>query len=400
MRFCFYNPQTVSGVLSVTLLTAPFERDKVVSQTKRMGYLLDILRNNKKYNSAIVVDGTASSLPFGRLGRLFYNYYFLRFFSFFEIYIWCFLNHINPFKQTIIFSLKKLDPQNDLLFGYAYLGRTFFDDEMTERSFFKKFTGKKVLHATHYFGGTKKVADNVRRAGVTTMVAEADLKHVPYFNKYFDFVKKVCVLPFVVRERYVSKTDFMLRKNKCLAMGNLGYFAVGHKHTEEYYDFFKINTLHPMRATIVENREKLASVVDSYISVPEPVAKQGKLSVSTSAEKRYHSFDVVVTYNEYRMLVAPEEAIGLPSINSVEGMACGCAYIGPESPIYEDFGFKKDVHYVTYDGTLGGLVKSIAYWQNHPGELKKVAEAGKKFVLENFTAEVVIERFLKTLETI
>jgi glycosyltransferase involved in cell wall biosynthesis len=116
------------------------------------------------------------------------------------------------------------------------------------------------------------------------------------------------------------------------------------------------------------------------------------------ATKEYHSFDIVDTYNNYRMFVSPEETIGQPSINAIEGMACGCAYVGRDDPMYTDLGFTKGVHYVAYDGTIEDLARVIGYYQSRPDELARIAEAGRALVTERFRPDRALQAFVKNLE--
>ncbi len=412
-RVCFYNPHAVNNIFGTTLFGYITESKTQKNQFRRFSYLVDVLRD-KSHTAAIVADGTASSLPFSHLGRFFNSYLFLRTFSFFEVYFWCIANGINPFRQTILFSLKRLDPERDVLFGFAFFGRTFFDERMTERSIFKRYTGKKILHATHYFSYTGKVAGNLRTAGARVMIAEANLKNSDYFNKHLGFIESVRILPFVLREKYVCKVGFPSRKNKCVALGTLELFPDGHEHSKDHFEYFRTDTLHPMRKTIMENAAKVSAVLDSLIAARRVEDKRtGRWENSifyrvyslfapprNAAGDSYRKLDIVHKLNEYRMFVAPEENIGLPSVNFIEGMACGCAYVGLDDKMYRDLGLQSGVHYIGYDGTLEDMAKKIEYYQSHMAELEKIAEAGRIFVLSNFTKDKAIDGFLKTLEAL
>lgn len=390
-------------IIGANLFASIFVWGKPAKRNRRFSFLLELLRN-RNYDTAIVVDGPVSSMPFRRLGPLFNNSRFIRHFSVFEVYAWCLINGINPFRQTIIFSLDKLDPKRDILFGFAYLEKTFSDKVLTEQSIFKKFKGKKLLHATHFYEHTKLVAENVRSTGTVTMVAEVDITKSPYFKTYFDFVNGIHILPFALRDRYVSTKEFSLRKNKCVALGTLAFFPDGHEPTASHRAFFNTNTLHPMRKTIFDHATELAPVMDSLIVTHKKKPQNKKRSVLeiiwsniNPATKEYHSFDIVDTYNAYKMFISPEETIGQPSINAIEGMACGCVYIGLDNPLYDDLGFEKGVHYVAYDGSLMDLTKKIEYYQAHPNELEKIAAAGRRFVVERFQPDTVVREFVKKL---
>jgi hypothetical protein len=108
---------------------------------------------------------------------------------------------------------------------------------------------------------------------------------------------------------------------------------------------------------------------------------------------KYFSFNIVEKYNEYTMFIAPEEIIWLPSINMVEWMACGCAYIWVEWPIYSDYWMISWEHYIWYDWTLDWLIKKIEYYQNHKNELEEIANNGYIFAINNFNGETNAKKF-------
>jgi spore maturation protein CgeB len=109
-------------------------------------------------------------------------------------------------------------------------------------------------------------------------------------------------------------------------------------------------------------------------------------------------FNIVDEYNKYKMFVNAEEVIGLPGVGFVEGMACGTAYIGLKSPMYEDIGMRDGVHYIGYDGSLEDLCKKIAYYQNHGEKLERIAENGYAFVRETCNPDIVMRKFISFLE--
>jgi len=99
------------------------------------------------------------------------------------------------------------------------------------------------------------------------------------------------------------------------------------------------------------------------------------------------------------MFTVPEEVCDLPAIGVVEGMACGCAFFGLDSPIYRDLGMVPGVHYVAHNGTLEDLVEKIGFYQQPTQQtnLEQIAERGCKFVTEKFRAGVVYREFLDRL---
>jgi len=398
MRVCFYNPQVILGR---TLFSVIFRTNPDV----RFNFILNFFRD-KKYSTAIIVDGTSTSMTNGSLLVKFIsdNYLIIRMISFVEVYIWCWLNGFDPFKQTIIFNKNSLDKDKDIIFGFAFFTDTFINSNIARKGFLNSFGGIKILHASHFFSRTLLISSNIRKTGTRLMVAEADLKKSDYFNKYFDFIEKVYFLPFVVRDRFKKNQDFHIRKNKCFATGALLVLCSDinrcHSDFQEYVKCFKTRYLQPMRGLIYENRENLSDIIDSCISPHSREYSKNnfkrillKIFVKEKKVNKYYSFNIVDKFNEYKMFIAPEENTGLPSVNFIEGMLCGCAYIGLAHPMYTGFGLKDKVNYIAYDGTLRGLRDKIEYYQKHETELSKIAQSGYKLVRENFTEKKVMEYF-------
>ena len=174
-----------------------------------------------------------------------------------------------------------------------------------------------------------------------------------------------------------------------------------------------------MGKEIYRNKEKLKNVIDSFITSLNKTIDLKQIhpedSLTIRLAKRYlpyvllenlvpnhkntyFSFDIVAKYNAYRMFISPEEIIGLPSINAIEGMACGAAFIGIDHPMYIDIGLIPNVHYIAYKNqNLEDLVQRIQYYQQYPEECEKIAQAGYQFVSSNFTPEAVAKRLWESL---
>lgn len=419
MRLCFYNPHATANATGDTALARIAQlvgknKKKMRKHNLKYDYLLDLLKN-KKINTAIVVDGadTSFSAVLDQWKWLKGSYLIHKCIAVIEIYWWCLLNGINPLRQTIIFNRKKLDEKSDILFGFAYCSHLFFNEKLLEKSIIKSFTGKKILHASHFYRSTKKVAENIKKTGTQYMVAEANLRKSPYFSKFFNFIKEVLILPQALRARYKKTSNFLDRKNLCLALGTLVLENELDQSNEDFIQFFKMNCLHPMRRSIFENKEALEDIIDCCINFHNEkridITNKSKLYQKSklfriiydlfflSEGKDYHQMDIVQKYNEYKMFIAPEESIGLPSVNFVEGMACGCAYVGLNHSMYTDIGMADKKHYIAYDGTLEDLRSKIHYYQNHPEELEAIAQNGYEFAKERFSKERVTNNFLNDL---
>lgn len=420
MRLCLYNPQAIYNSIGETCLSRlaqifGTDKNNLRKHNMKYAFILNLLRQNK-YNTAIVVDGTGASLGIvlREIPLLNNNYIVNLIISYVEVYVWCFLNKINPFKQTIILNKNKLDNKTDILFSFAFCSYSFRSEKLIKKSIIKSFTGKKLLHASHFYKNTQEVAKSIKKTRTKYMVAESDLKKSPYFNKFFNFIKQAYILPHVLRERYVNASKFKTRKNKCLALGTLVIESESDASNKDYIEFFKTDTLHPMRKTLFENKKKLTDVIDCLINfhnekrleVINKVGAYNKYNIFKivydlffiSDGKEYHKIDIVKKYNEYKMFIAPEENIGFSSVNSIEGMACGCAYIGIDHPMYSDLGMIDKKHYIAYDGSIVDLQKKIKYYQTHKEELAQIAANGCKFAKKTFSENKVRDDFWHYLE--
>ena len=107
---------------------------------------------------------------------------------------------------------------------------------------------------------------------------------------------------------------------------------------------------------------------------------------------------MVEKFNEYKVFLVGEEILGIPGIGFVEGMSCGCAYIGQRG-LYEQYGMQEGVHYIGYDGTPEKLIETIRYYQlpEHQLELKRIAENGYQFAKEHFKGEMVAKNLMDKL---
>lgn len=99
------------------------------------------------------------------------------------------------------------------------------------------------------------------------------------------------------------------------------------------------------------------------------------------------------------MCIVGEERYGIPGIGFVEGMACGCAYIGLNNGLYDQYGLQEGVHYIGYDGTLSDLKAKIEYWQKAENQerLESIARAGREYVRFNFNKQIVATHLLADL---
>ena len=298
-------------------------------------------------------------------------------------------NKISQKKITILTKEEQIN-KNDIIIIYNYYANQYG---------FKKRPDCLIAISHIHFNTSN--AEIMRALDPDVLYNEASFSHGSkiYDHFYSWFKKDFKVIPFVYAERFKPVKAFSDRKNKCFSTGTITYM---HNITPYYGD----PCAQPARKQIVTHQDELKDFVDCYNSdYTEGTDKNLKIGSGLFArlynvvyskfflgrQKKYYSFNMVEKFNDYTMCLIGEEIMGIPGVGFVEGMACGCAYIGQNVGYYEDYGMKEGVHYIGYDGTIDDLKKKIAYYQmpEHYEELERIAKTGCEFVRKNFCGPIV-----------
>lgn len=269
----------------------------------------------------------------------------------------------------------------------------------------------KVLSLLH-FHGRKGESERIRQAGVKCLLNEVNLeKTSEIFRRYYDLNDLPWVIhPFVFGERFVNRVPYSQRKNKCFSTGTITY-----KTHPEFLRTYSDPCDQPARKFVKDNPEFFKDTVDCYSSDylednPGKVVsdsdnlivrlyKKAYNRTHVGKQKKYFSFNMVEKFNEYKMHLVGEEILGVPGIGFVEGMACGSAYIGLDSPMYRDLGLIPGVHYIAYDGTKENLRKTVEYYQKpeNQTELEQIARQGCSYVRSHFNGNYVARTLLASI---
>lgn len=323
-----------------------------------------------------------------------------------EIYLWCKFNNID-YKKVQIIGKKNLKNMGGDFVLWGLL-RNVVDSDIGILKETKAITCFNLTHLT--VADSKRMSNYINKINPNYLVSESNLfKNSAFFRKYFpDYKKDVLVMNFVPQKRFKVIKPFSKRKNKCVATGTLIEYPVSLMN-EQFYEFYKINTYHPTRKMIYYGSDILSGYVDSYITrqtekekprkkfdkIVEFIKKTLKI-IFVKTKKEYFSFNIVGLYNSYQMCVVGEET-ELPGVGFVEGMSCGCAYIGQDLPFYRDIGMIPGKHFIAYGGTAKDLKNKIEYYQNRPKKLKKIAEEGRELIEKKCNYNYIIENFLRQL---
>ena len=269
----------------------------------------------------------------------------------------------------------------------------------------------KALSMLH-FHGNKHDDDRIMAADIACYYNEVNLSRTSeLFRKYYHVERPWIVIPFVFGERFKNIKPFAERQTKCFSTGTITY-----KEHEEFLTVYGDPCDQPARKFVKDNPEFFKDTVDCYSSdylednsgkrinpKDNPVTKLYKKIYNKThlgRQTKYFSFNMVEKFNDYKMHLLGEEILGVPGIGFVEGMACGSAYIGLDSPMYRDYGLIPGVHYIAYDGTKEGLRDTVKHYQKPENqvELERIAKAGCDFVRTNFCGQKVAERLMEQLK--
>ena len=325
--------------------------------------------------------------------------------------IWTFANNISINRVNFVFTKKQL-LDNDVLF-FMHYGN--FTNEHIETAKYgrtlaenlKDFKIFKLGHMTHYQYNSKIGSDNLSTLKPDLLIAENNLqRNSKYFNYHFSNITlSFECLPYVASDRFHSIKPFTERLNKLIATGTLTYKI----KDQNFEDFFHTDELQPFRRVLYNNAHFYPKQIDSIISDLNAERQKdenikvglfGKLRKFLSKpQKDYYKKDLLDIYNSYMMFTVTEEISDLPAIGFVEGMACGCVFIGLENVMYTDLGLIPGVHYVTYDGSFDDFISKVRFYQRpeNISKLEIIAENGNNFVNKNFRADHVYSNFFNKI---
>lgn len=369
------------------------------SMAIKHGYLLNYLLNNKdKYEVCNFINDRGFSLLRNDNEKLMK---FLNLFSSIENKVTMKKNNLLKKEIKIIRDPSEIN-NNDIVILYNICQDNF--------RYMENINAFKVLSMLH-FHGKKEEEKIIRDANVNCFISESNLdNNSKIFKKYYHFDLPWVVHPFVYADRFVNKKKFSERKNMAFATGTITY-----KNHEEFLSTYGDACDQPIRKKIKENQEYFKNIIyctsRDYLegntgkkikSTDKKITRLYKKiynRFSIGQQKQYFSFDMVEAFNDYKMCIVGEEILGVPGIGFVEGMACGCAYIGLDSPMYTDFGLIPGKHYIAYDGTIENLKQVIEYYQadEHQEELEEIAKTGCEYVRENFRGDKVAKKLIDDL---
>lgn len=271
--------------------------------------------------------------------------------------------------------------------------------------------GIKIVDLLHFYGD-RRMAEILKKYEWDYYFFEVELKDCPIFMKNYSwFDAEYLRRDFSFQPRFKMNIEFSRRKKKAMAIG-----TITECDDDDFKEIYGTIAYQPKRKNVYEHVGELEGLVDSFISPYEESSikimnkqsllkrKIGKIYYyfNSGKQKNYFSFNIVEKFNEYQMFLCPEDAIGSYGVSTFEGMACGCVCLSDQEKTMKNLGFVKGVDYIYYDGTISGLRDVIVKYQRpeYQEVLKNIALSGMKKVTENYSQELVAQRYYDTLRNI
>ncbi len=364
---------------------------------KKYGYLLEEpIKNNEV--ASILVDSTATSIiPMGIYKKL---PYFLRLvISKIEIKYWKKINNLSAANVSVFFNTKNIDKK----FTLVFLSYKNYKNAHSLIKTCNQFASS-IVHISHYHNEAKMQSEVLSQIKNIVIAADTDITNSPSFLQFYQwYTKPVFILPFQITERFISSKSLQQRIKKAIATGTF-HKIENHLEMSDFRNATGANSLHPLRRTIFENKEKVNSFMDVLVSpfFEPPTSKKIWKSFFSekinASQKNYFSFNIVDKYNEYLFAVVGEEFFsGLPGIGAFEAMACGCILIGHPN-CYENIGMVAFEHYIPQTtNTLEEIQNIIEVYKDNIELLEKISNNGIALVKSKFSPTQLFHSFSNSL---
>ena len=311
LRIVYINLHTNTFVLKT--LSYLINGQRVIDKHR---FIIDkLLENNVEVVNFITLNG--SSLP-GKFIRNRIKSLFLRKIE--AAYV-IKKNNLPLKKIKFMYDINELK-KDDILIFYGHFPETQFDIPVDVR-------GIKIADHIHFYGDLE-TANKMRQQNIKYYICEIDLKkYCGLYNQNYSWFNGTYIpRKFSYQPRFKNLKSFSERKNKAVAMGTLTTCDI-----PEFLEYYGTNIYQPKRQMIFDNKELLSKEVDSYISNYQETSrkkidkKDNKIKIiykkafnylTNGKQKNYFSFDMVEKYNEYKMFICPEDALGAYGIGVIE----------------------------------------------------------------------------------
>lgn len=379
-KIYLYNPQLLS--LAGVSVKDYFKRSKI---PPKYSFFRDMIKSGK---INILVSDNFSSFTKKIKNKILLKFIFFietYFLKFFEIYLWLIIN--GCFGKTKVTFNKNQIKENDIL---IFFSNCVLDTEHPSKNIetLKHLKCKKIIHLSHYKHFTSTISKNLKKIDNYYLAFENNLKkNSKYFNKHFDYKKDFLQLMYVARESFKNNKKFNQRKNKAMSIGSFQVLSPESINSSfrDCYEFYKSNVTSEIRYEIYKNSNHNKHLIECFNSEITPQQDFSK--------RDYYKIDLNKKFNEYQMFICGEELGDAPGISFVEGMKCGCVFIGLDDYCYKDIGLIDGHNYIAYSNDLNEVLDKIKFYQKNYEKLENISKNSYNIASEKFNSKYVQNQF-------
>ena len=300
-----------------------------------------------------------------------------------EFFIWMCINGLLGKKIKIYKNIDDIDDENRVILDFAATWNLGDRNHIPKLVTFKGIT---LIHMTHYFKNSALIFDLLPQFKHPVLLSEGNIIENDFFKSSTKRKVVEITVPFVIDhlDNQISKnSENNSRNGKCLIMGSPNIYHFNN----QLLDFYNTDFLNPDRT----NFRKLASKDRKFTFEP------------SNKVLNVHDFKKTIKelYCETSLFFTGSEIIGLPSINTFEGIYFGALYIGPRDQVHKSLGFVDGSNYLSYNpGDFLNFTKVVDYALSNPDLISRISKQGQKFVIENFDSQTVYRRLVKKIDTL
>jgi hypothetical protein len=258
----------------------------------------------------------------------------------------------------------------------------------------RRFTGLKVWHVFEYVFQPVRMNEMLQRGGVDYVIGYADHgRFCPFFRRFYSaYVDKVIPLPFGFAPRFAVDVEWETRTQKVVALGAVNPvndpLAPHPEDLTEYTAYYHDQRwTHRWRRRLVENKDSLRSVMDSFL--PEFPKTKGD------------NYDAVEMMSRYVMFANDEGLLQFPPARTFEGAAAGAVMVAGRSEVFGDLGFEHNKNCVFHEPMeVDDFKAQTTFYLEHPDALRAIAAEGQRMVRERFSHAKIAERLAREIETL
>ena len=249
----------------------------------------------------------------------------------------------------------------------------------------KEFKGIKIIHTMDHVFQADKTLQVLKENEVDYLMCynSHDIYDRFFRSAYKEYIGKVIPVPFGYNDlRFRSEMGFRSRINKVVALGSVNPVAdpLCIADVKAYAEFYKDEKFtHKWRRLLAVNTETLSDEMDSLLPI--------------FPETKDFGYDIVQTYNSYRMFTSGESIMHYPSVKTFEGMACGSALICSDHQCYRDLGLIDGYNCIMHEQhNIFDFKKQVNYYQYHMDDLERIANMGKKLVEDKYNPKAIAQK--------